>query len=190
MNTEYKELIERVRLIDPAAAEYLEGDARKLGDFQPHENLISVMFWGDTPQGHEYWSGINQKLSGQNLEWKHREQGRMDNGIYDPVSLRGDDPDRFLHMSLVDPCMVAYTKDEMNGAADIQTRTTLERYIRKFGLETTGHVPSDSLREEKLEVALVEALIIIVGEYPKEDDRYLFAIKAAKEFGLDIGEMG
>lgn len=48
----------------------------------------------------------------------------------------------------------------------------------------------DSLREAELEVALIEALVIIVGEYPKEDDRYQFAIRAAKKFNLDIGENG
>lgn len=73
--------------------------------------------------------------------WKDREQNRMNNGIYEPVNLVGDDPNRFLHISLVDPCKVAYTANDEKGIADIQTRTTLEKYCKKFGLETTGHVP-------------------------------------------------
>lgn len=123
-------------------------------------------------------------------QWKTREQARMDNGTYDPVNLRGDNPDRFLHISLVDPCMVAYTMNDEKGMADIQTRTSLEKYCKKFGLETgeENRESSDSLREAKMEIALIQALIIITEEYPKYDDRYQFAIRAAKEFNLDIGE--
>jgi len=36
--------------------------------------------------------------------------------------------------------------------------------------------------------ALHTALIVIAGEYPKDDDRYIDAIKTAKQFDLDIGE--
>jgi hypothetical protein len=43
-------------------------------------------------------------------------------------------------------------------------------------------------REIALLEALDEALIIIAGEYPKEDERYQFAIHTAKKFNLDIGE--
>lgn len=150
METKYKELIERVRLIDPAAAEYLEGDARKQGDFQPRRNLGSLMIWDKTPQGHDYWSNINLLLQGTPpLNWKAREQARIDNGTYEPVNLRGDDPDRFLHVSLLNPDMVAYTKNDEKGQADIQTRTTLEKYIHKFGLGVPGHVPSDALGEAR-----------------------------------------
>lgn len=125
-------------------------------------------------------------------QWKAREQARMDNGTYDPVSLRGDGPDRFLHVSLVDPCMVAYTKNEEKGMADIQTRTTLEAYCKKFGLETgeEGRESGDSLREAELEKALEGALAIIVGEYPHGDERYQFAVDVARRFNLDLGEMG
>jgi hypothetical protein len=38
--------------------------------------------------------------------------------------------------------------------------------------------------------ALEQALIIIVGEYPKEDNRYVFATQAAKQFNIDLGENG
>lgn len=35
---------------------------------------------------------------------------------------------------------------------------------------------------------LEKALVIIVGEYPRHDDRYKFAIELAKKYGLDLGE--
>lgn len=149
MENEYKELIERVRLIDPAAAEYLESDDIKNCNFIPHGNLGSVMIWSETPQGFQYWSNIASiRANTPSLDWKSREQGRMGNGTYEPVNLVGDDPDRFLHVSLLNPAMVAYTKDSEKGQADIQTRTTLEGYIRKYGLETTGHVPSEGEHHE------------------------------------------
>jgi hypothetical protein len=55
---EYLALIERVRAIDPEAAEYLEGPCRDLDDFEPGWDLMAVMVWSDTPQGHEYWCNI------------------------------------------------------------------------------------------------------------------------------------
>lgn len=43
---------------------------------------------------------------------------------------------------------------------------------------------------KSIEQYLQEALIIIVGEYPKTDDRYIFAIETGKIFGFDLGENG
>lgn len=189
METEYKELIERVRLIDPAAAEYLEGDDVRKRNFLPHENLSSVMVWSETPQGHRYWSNIDSALAKTPPpDWKSREQGRMDNGIYEPVNLAGDDPDRFLHVSLLNPDMVAYTKNAEKGQADIQTKTTLEKYIRKFGL-SCGRESRDALDETELKEELKEALTIIIGEYPKEDERYVWAHEIARRFNIDTREM-
>lgn len=160
METKYKELIERVRLIDLAAAEYLEDDARNLSDFQPHEDLGSIMVWDKTPQGLRYWRNIADTLD--KTSWKAREQARMDNGIYEPVNLAGDDLDRFLHVSLLNPDMVAYTKNDEKGQADIQTKTTLEAYIRKFRLETTGHVPSKNHAQPKVVIEVRGGVITSV----------------------------
>ena len=45
-------------------------------------------------------------------------------------------------------------------------------------------------RMYSLELALENALVIIEGEYPKNDDRYEFAMRMAEKFSLDVGEMG
>ncbi|MGB8348308.1 MAG: hypothetical protein WCD86_25725 [Ktedonobacteraceae bacterium] len=67
--------------------------------------------------------------------WATREQCRITNGEYSPITIEGDDPLRFLHVSADDPNKVAYTKDADKGRADIQTRTTLSAYCEKFGLQ-------------------------------------------------------
>jgi hypothetical protein len=59
---EYLELVERVRVIDEDAADYMLDDARALKDFEPLCNLAYVFTWADSPQGHDYWSEISRKL--------------------------------------------------------------------------------------------------------------------------------
>lgn len=51
------DLVERVRRIDPAAAEWLEfGDHSKVERFDAGQhNLDDMMVWSSTPQGHRYW---------------------------------------------------------------------------------------------------------------------------------------
>jgi hypothetical protein len=58
----YLALIERVRKISPEAAEYMEGDARKLPTFQADDRLGHAFHWQDTPQGDTFWWGINWEL--------------------------------------------------------------------------------------------------------------------------------
>lgn len=43
---------------------------------------------------------------------------------------------------------------------------------------------------QELKAELEKALVVIVGEYPKEDERYIDAVAAAKKFGIDLGENG
>ena len=54
MSREFTELVNRVRRIDPLAAEYLlmHHPNTEVGD------LSGVMLWSKTPQGHEYWRRI------------------------------------------------------------------------------------------------------------------------------------
>ena len=63
----------------------------------------------------------------------------------------------------------------------IDTRLTTLMLHEGMEIETS---PNTIMR------ALTEALVIIVGEYPREDDRYIFAAKTARKFGLDLGENG
>lgn len=44
--------------------------------------------------------------------------------------------------------------------------------------------------EARLLVLLEKALVIIVGEYPKGDERYQWAVCVAEQFDLDLGENG
>jgi len=60
--TRYENLIERVRKLDPAAAEYLEGPAKEIKDFNYTDNLWYAFLWADSAQGHEYWMKIAEAL--------------------------------------------------------------------------------------------------------------------------------
>ena len=59
MSREFTELVNRVSRIDPLAAEYLlmHHPNREVG------HLAGLMLWSETPQGHEYWSEIRDKLN-------------------------------------------------------------------------------------------------------------------------------
>lgn len=58
------DLIERVRRIDPAAAEWLEfGDHSRVVNFDAGRcNLDDVMIWSTTPQGHNYWERLHEAV--------------------------------------------------------------------------------------------------------------------------------
>lgn len=78
--------------------------------------------------------------------WILREQCRT-HKFYTPIHLEGDSPLRFLHVSRDDPSMVAYTANDEKGLADIQTKTTFDKYCHKFGLDAPVSVPKDPLSE-------------------------------------------
>lgn len=59
---EYRELIEVVNKINKDASYYMEYEARDLEGFAPCFDLMCCFYWVDTPQGHEYWSEIHQKV--------------------------------------------------------------------------------------------------------------------------------
>ena len=61
-----EELIEKVRKIDPKAAEYLEKEAPKLPRYVTPggetSGLSGIIYWETTPQGHNYWESIARQL--------------------------------------------------------------------------------------------------------------------------------
>lgn len=63
-----KELIEKVREIDPKAADYIEAQDL-LPSVGPSNDLeLSQLFtWHHTPQGHDYWRGIHKQIWGRKL---------------------------------------------------------------------------------------------------------------------------
>lgn len=63
--TDYQALIARVRKIDPEAADYLSGPARKLFDFEPDGDLFNVFSWNKTPQKGSYWNNIYTSLQAE-----------------------------------------------------------------------------------------------------------------------------
>jgi len=65
MNEDYKELVERVRGLDPEAAEYMETEAPKLERFYPSGALAGCFVWDHTPQGQEYWEALALRLEGE-----------------------------------------------------------------------------------------------------------------------------
>jgi hypothetical protein len=60
MTDNMKDLISKVREIDRDAADYLVKEVSKLKNFGG--GLSSVMLWQNTPQGHDYWAAIDNKL--------------------------------------------------------------------------------------------------------------------------------
>lgn len=68
--TNYLALCERVEKLDPEAAKYMREEAPKLPRFaylpedtEPVADLSSAFEWGRTPQGHEYWKSIKDRLT-------------------------------------------------------------------------------------------------------------------------------
>lgn len=59
---EYQELIEKVALIDKAAAQYMQGPMRKLTGFGTSGDLWEVVIWEHTAQGTDYWYNIACEL--------------------------------------------------------------------------------------------------------------------------------
>ena len=58
---EYALLVEKVRILDPEAAEYMEEDAVELGVHYSGE-IDAVFDWADTPQGGDFWYSIFERL--------------------------------------------------------------------------------------------------------------------------------
>ena len=59
-----KELVERVRVVNAEAAEWLEsGAAEALPSYAVgQDELLSLFEWSDAPQGHNYWAAIAHAL--------------------------------------------------------------------------------------------------------------------------------
>ena len=65
MNADYRNYINlayRVSFIDVDAAKYMLMEAPKLLNFGYDADLIRCFTWNDTPQGHAFWSNINEAL--------------------------------------------------------------------------------------------------------------------------------
>ena len=64
MATGFEKLVERVCAVDPAAADYLTGDAIRSirAGFSEADTLLGSMRWGYTPRGHGYWAAIAIQL--------------------------------------------------------------------------------------------------------------------------------
>jgi len=60
----YQELIERVRMLDAEAAEYLDTKACVLNGRVLTNVLACSFIWDCTPQGQAYWEAIDEKLHG------------------------------------------------------------------------------------------------------------------------------
>ena len=64
MLKDYVDLIERVKKISPFAADYLKEKAINLPEFGYDSELAGCFYWGDTPQGHDYWRIIDKIVRG------------------------------------------------------------------------------------------------------------------------------
>ena len=73
---EFAALVERVREINPEAAELLaKRDFPPEANFHPSHRLLFCLIWRETPQGHSFWqtiSNILQESLGEE-EWEEEE---------------------------------------------------------------------------------------------------------------------
>lgn len=60
----YTKLVARVCKLDAKAAWYMLWGARRIKHWYPAKDLDGAFVWGDSKQGHKYWSEIWQKLEG------------------------------------------------------------------------------------------------------------------------------
>lgn len=64
----YMALVDKVRLIDPSAAEYMTSrELADLEDVSPYPAIGGCFAWSDTRQGHRYWLNIEHQLMGITL---------------------------------------------------------------------------------------------------------------------------
>lgn len=63
------DLIARVRMADPAAADWITAEWRTNPDrFQSDlSNLIEAFIWSNTPQGGDYWGDLDDRMSAKGL---------------------------------------------------------------------------------------------------------------------------
>ncbi|BCJ91815.1 hypothetical protein IZ6_25500 [Terrihabitans soli] len=72
------------------------------------------------------------------VDWRSREQARFDSGHYVKVPWVGENwfdgkyPDHFVHVSVENSGMVAYTESDEKGAADRQNQVRVGRYLERF----------------------------------------------------------
>ena len=72
---EFAALVERVRKINPEAAELLaKRDFPPEANFHPSHRLAFCLVWRETPQGHSFWQTISVKLQEGLGEWEWEEE--------------------------------------------------------------------------------------------------------------------
>jgi hypothetical protein len=63
----FKTLILRVEAIDKDAAQFMRTEASSVCNFAYSGDIDGFVFWGDTPQGHQYWWDIETALEARNV---------------------------------------------------------------------------------------------------------------------------
>ena len=63
----YEALTDRVAKIDKGAARYMRKHAPDLKDFVYDSELVCCFYWADTPQGHDFWENIYNKLKEEEM---------------------------------------------------------------------------------------------------------------------------
>lgn len=73
------------------------------------------------------------------VDWRDRERSRFADGTYKPVVWANQDwfeknqiADHFVHVSIKDPTRIAFTKNDKDGSADIQTAIKPGKYLTEF----------------------------------------------------------
>lgn len=91
--TKLDELIERVKLIDKKAAKWINKNRHLCKDTN---EIDGIFYWGNAPQGFDYWSGIDDKLNEQPTPPKQTVRYRVSlhsdkNGHYPKIASNPED---------------------------------------------------------------------------------------------------
>ena len=59
---EFIELLNKLELINPGAADYLRGAGQKVNDFHMCGDLNDMFSWSNTDQGHTFWANLHKEV--------------------------------------------------------------------------------------------------------------------------------
>jgi hypothetical protein len=119
-------------LLDVETNEFVENESRKVETYQSGKQAAEVAQALSAATGRKYKP---RKYVAPCYDWQAREARRFASGEYLPVLTALSFhclPAHFAHVSRKDPSKIAYTKDAVDGAADVQKQISVRGYLETF----------------------------------------------------------
>lgn len=92
---------------------------------------VSYFVEGDENLAH--YQARPRSFNVREADWRDREMIRLDRGIYRKVpDFFPSKSDHYVHVSVTNPQLIAYTQNDEKGRADIQTPMKPGKYLKKF----------------------------------------------------------